>query len=172
MRLRFKKGSAVSKAAIALYEQKENTHKQAIKIIEEVTGCKTLENSQLGYSWCFDWSYSWRFDKVYFEKGLIDVPGYIHKPDESGNDHHIVNKRKKTIYSKLRERFQKEVPDTSIKPLYEFGIKNEAELTSYNWRLYKEENGEIVMNIHPGMYDLIDFSKSVENTEQTVFVEQ
>lgn len=172
MKLKFKQGSEVQKVITELYEKKENSQEQAIKIIEEVTGCKVKTGSGLGYRWCFDWNYSWLFHNVYFEHGIIDVPGYTHEVDQEGHDHHKVNKRKRTIYNKLLERFQKEVPDTSIKPLNRFGIKNEAGHISYHWLIDKDDNGEIVMFINPAIFDLIDFSKSVENGEQTVFVEQ
>jgi len=172
MKLIFKDGSEVQKVVIELFEKKEANHKKSIKIIEEVTGCKVLSTTQLGYRWCFDWSYSWSFKNVYFEDGIIDVPGYTHEVDSNGRNHHIVNKRKKTIYNKLLERFQKEVQVTSISALHKFGVKNEAESVSYSWGLYKEESGEIALYINPKIYDLLDFSKSIENGEQTITVEQ
>lgn len=172
MKLRFKEGSKVQKVVLELFQIKEDSHKQAIKIIEEVTGCKILENSQLGFRWGFGRNYMWSYNAAYFDSNITEVPGYTFGKDSEGNNHHVFNKRKTKIREILNYRFNKEVRDVKIGPLEECGITDKNELTYYHWTFNQEDSGEVVMIITPKMFDLIDFTKSIENGESTIFVEQ
>lgn len=163
MKIQFKQGSQVASIVQKMFEKKELMHTKAIQIIEEETGCKIKAGSGLGFRYAFSFCYDYSFAHCYFEDVTKEVPGYKQEFDKDKNIGYRINRRTKAAKN-IEARFKKEIFAISSRQLNDFGIKTETDGHWYGWRLTKEDNGEISMVIHPGIYDLIDFDKAKDIT--------
>jgi len=163
MILRFKEGSEVQKAAVALYHARCDSHAIAVKIIEEATGCTVNKVSQLGMIYFSTQNYDWVPDNCRFDDEFKTVPGYI--LDDKKNNVFKINK-KTSIAKNILIQFRAKVRVIDSISLNKFGIYTRKDNSWWSWRIDKDEKG-VYMPIAPAIYDLIDFNKAVD-----VIVEQ
>jgi len=174
MELHFKPGSEIAKAVQGMYEHKENMLIKAKQIIEEETGFKIDPKSGLQFIFVFDESYDWQYDLVKFIDEEAKIPGYKSEIVKENNKEYKlfrINKRT-TVFNKIKDRFHNEITPVRSRILNKYGVKTEGNSRYYGYRLYKEDDGTISMQIHPEVFNLIDFKKSIENGNQTITVKQ
>jgi len=163
MILRFKEGSEVEKAAIALYQARCDSHAIAVKIIEESTGCTVNKVSQLAMIFFSTKNYDWIPDHCRFDDEFKIVPGYILENEE----HNVFKINKKTSIAKnIIIQFRAKIRVINSVSLNRFGIYTSKGQSWWQWRIDKDEKG-VYMPIAPAIYDLINFKKAVD-----VIVEQ
>ncbi|HEY6913720.1 MAG TPA: hypothetical protein VI413_03505, partial [Paludibacter sp.] len=131
MILRFKEGSEVQKAAVALYNARCDSHAIAVKIIEEATGCTVNKVSQLGMIFFSTQNYDWIPDICRFDDEFKEVPGYT--LDNSVYNVFKINK-KTSIAKNILIQFRAKVRVIDSVSLNKFGIYTSKDNSWWQWR--------------------------------------